>query len=97
MGEMVNRVRNDARAQASVQLRALPLNYLRRAKSATTASSPLKTLRVPFPDGRQSEEEALEAQRALIAFDPELKTDGVLRLNVRRHRQQVRRMTGDHT
>ena len=80
MGEMLNRVRNDARAQASVQLRALPFSYLRRAKTAANRQQSVEDyLRFLFLTGSKESEEAQEAQRALIAYDAELKTDGVLR------------------
>jgi hypothetical protein len=80
VGEMVGRVRGDARLHAASQLRALPLSYYKRARAAANRQQAIEDyLRFLFLTGNKSGTEAADAQRALLAYDPELKTDGVLR------------------
>jgi hypothetical protein len=80
VGEMVVRVQGDARSNASAQLRALPLSYYKRARAAANRQQAIEDyLRFLFLTGNKSGTEASDAQRALLAYDPELKTDGVLR------------------
>jgi hypothetical protein len=77
---MVVRVQGDARSNASAQLRALPLSYYKRARAAANRQQAIEDyLRFLFLTGNKSGTEASDAQRALLAYDPELKTDGVLR------------------
>jgi hypothetical protein len=80
VGEMGGRVRAEARAHALSHLRALPLSYYRRARSAANRQQAVEDyVCFLFLTGDKQGGEALEAQRALMTFDPELKTDGVLR------------------
>ncbi|HEX7957998.1 MAG TPA: hypothetical protein VF508_13700, partial [Pyrinomonadaceae bacterium] len=80
MGDMAGRVMNDARARAFAQLSALPSGYYKRARTATNRQQAVEDyLRFLFLTREKGGGEAQEAQRALLAYDPELKTDGVLR------------------
>jgi hypothetical protein len=80
VGEMGGRVRAEARAHALAHLRALPLGYYRRARGAANRQQAVEDyVCFLFLTGDKQGGEALEAQRALLTFDPELETDGVLR------------------
>lgn len=80
MGDMAGRVMNDARSRAFAQLSALPSSYYKRARTATNQQQAVEDyLRFLFLTREKGGSEAQEAQRALLAYDPELKTDGVLR------------------
>lgn len=78
--QMGRKVKGEARAKAYEQLRALPLSYYTRARSAANRQQAIEDyLRFLFLTRDKNGSEAQEAQNALLAYDPELKTDGVLR------------------
>jgi len=77
---IVAKVEQSARLMAVAQLRELPLSYYKRAQS--TANRPQSVedyLRFLFLTGNKSGSEAHQAKAFLIAYDPELNSDGVLR------------------
>lgn len=78
--QMLQKIKNDAYTVAIAQLRALPANYYVRARSAANRQQSIEDyVRFLFLVQDKSKSEAQEAQRILISFDPELRTDGVLR------------------
>jgi hypothetical protein len=80
LGHMVNEVKGEAHAKAYAQLRALPLSYYARARAAVSRPQAVEDyLRFLFLTRDKNGNEAQEALRFLLAFDPELTTDGVLR------------------
>ena len=80
LSQMTAKLRSDARSRAYEQLRALPLSYYTRARSSSNRQQAVEDyLRFLFLTRDKGGEQALEAQRALVAHDPELKTDGLLR------------------
>lgn len=80
MDKMSRQLRIDANSRASSLLRSLPLSYYKRAKSAVNRQQSVEDyLRFLFLTGNKNGSEAEEAKRFLLAFDAELKTDGVLR------------------
>lgn len=80
MRAMLDEVKSQAQQRALYQLSQLPLSYYTRARtSANRQQSVEDYLRFLFLTNSKGSGEALEAQRALVAYDPELKTDGVMR------------------
>jgi hypothetical protein len=80
MRQMLEQVKSGAQQRALFQLSQLPLSYYARARSSANRQQAVEDyLRFLFLTQAKSGGEALEAQRALVAYDPELKTDGVLR------------------
>lgn len=80
MRTMLDEVKGQAQQKAFYQLSQLPLSYYARARSSANRQQSIEDyLRFLFLTGSKGSSEALEAQRALVAFDPELKTDGVMR------------------
>jgi hypothetical protein len=78
--QMSQKIKTDAHAAALSQLSAIPLNYYARARSASNRQQGVEDyLLFFFLTGDKSGGEAQEAQRQLVGFDPELKTDGVMR------------------
>ena len=78
--QMSQKIKSDAYAAALSQLSAIPLNYYARARSASNRQQGVEDyVRFFFLTSDKSGGEAQEAQRQLVAFDPELKTDGVMR------------------
>jgi hypothetical protein len=79
-GAIVGNIKRDAHLLAVAQLRELPLSYYKRAQSAANRQQSIEDyLRFVFLTGDKSGSQAEQARAALIAFDPELTTDGVLR------------------
>jgi tetratricopeptide (TPR) repeat protein len=77
---MIEKLKRDAHLKAFEQLRALPGSYYTRARSSANRQQSVEDyLRFLFLTSDKSGEQAQEAQRALVSFDPELKTDGMLR------------------
>jgi hypothetical protein len=80
MRQMLDEVKSGAQQRALSQLSQLPLSYYARARSSANRQQAVEDyLRFVFLTRDKSGAEAQEAQRALVAYDPELKTDGVLR------------------
>lgn len=80
LSQMTEQIKRQAHLKAYEQLRALPLSYYARARSSANRQQAIEDyLRFIFLTRDKSGEQAQEAQRALVAYDPELKTDGVLR------------------
>jgi hypothetical protein len=80
LNEMISKLRRDAHSLAYTQLSALPLSYFARARTSANRQQAVEDyLRFLFLTRNKNSSEALEAQRYLLAFDPELKTDGTLR------------------
>lgn len=79
-GQIVGKVKNEAYLYATTQLRDLPLSYFRRAQTAANRQQSVEDyLRFVFLTSDKSGTEAQQAKAYLIAFDPELQTDGVIR------------------
>lgn len=80
MRQMIDHVKGGAQQRALYQLSQLPQSYYARARSSANRQQAVEDyLRFIFLTGDKASAEAREAQRALVAYDPELKTDGVLR------------------
>jgi hypothetical protein len=80
LSQMLNTVGREARSRALGQLRQLPLSYYSRAQSAANRQQAMEDyLRFLFLTADKNSREAEEAKKALVAFDAELQTDGVLR------------------
>lgn len=80
VAQMIDQIKSRARVAALSQLDSLPLSYYTRAKSAANRQRAVEDyLRFLFMTRDKSGSEAKEAQGFLVAFDPELKTDGVMR------------------
>jgi hypothetical protein len=78
--QMVQKIKNDAYAVAMAQLRALPANYYARARTASNLQQSVEDfVRFLFLVQDKNKSDAVEAQRMLLSYDPELTTDGVLR------------------
>jgi len=78
--EMLTKIKREARSRALTHLRQLPLSYYSRAQSAANRQQAMEDyLRFLFLTEIKNSREAEEARKALVAFDPELQTDGVLR------------------
>lgn len=77
---MFNTMKSQAHARAVQDLRNLPFSYFKRAQtSANKLQSVESYLRFLFLTSSKSGIEAEQAKAFLIAYDPELKTDGVMR------------------
>jgi hypothetical protein len=73
-------LRTDASRRAYGLLADLPLSYYKRAKTAANRQQSVEDyLRFLFLTSAKTGTEAEDAKKILLAFDPELKTDGVLR------------------
>ncbi len=80
MRQMIDQVKSEAQQRALHQLSQLPLSYYARARTSANRQQAVEDyLRFMFLTRDKGSAEAQEAQRALVAYDPELKTDGVLR------------------
>ncbi len=78
--QMIEQVKSGAQQRALHQLSQLPMSYYARARSSANRQQAVEDyLRFIFLTRDKGGAEAQEAQRALIAYDPELKSDGVLR------------------
>ena len=79
-GRIAGKIKSDAFMHATTQLRELPLSYYRRAQTAANRQQSVEDyLRFVFLTGDKSGTEAQQAKAYLLAFDPELTTDGVIR------------------
>lgn len=77
---MLEEVKGKAQQRAFYQLSQLPMSYYARARSSANRQQAVEDyLRFIFLTRDKGGNEAQEAQRALLTYDPELKTDGVLR------------------
>jgi hypothetical protein len=80
LSQMFNKIRNEAHLRAVESLRGLPSSYYRRAQSSANKQQAIEGyLRFLFLTSNKSGSEAEQAKAFLIAYDPELSTDGVLR------------------
>lgn len=80
MRQMLEEVKSGAQQRALQQLSQLPMSYYGRARSSANRQQAVEDyLRFIFLTRDKGGNEAEEARRALVAYDPELKTDGVLR------------------
>jgi len=78
-GGIVAKIKRDANSAAIAQLRDLPLSYYHRAQSTSNRQQSVEDyLRFVFLTSNKSGSEAEQAKSFLIAYDPELKTDGIL-------------------
>lgn len=80
LSQMLTNVKREARSRALAYLQTLPASYYHRAQSNPNQLPAAEDyLRFLFLTANKNSREAEEAKRALVAFDPELQTDGVLR------------------
>jgi hypothetical protein len=78
--KLSSQLKADANRRAYVLLADLPLSYYKRAKTAANRQQSVEDyLRFLFLTSAKNSAEAEDAQKLLLAFDPELKTDGILR------------------
>jgi hypothetical protein len=78
--QMFNKIRSEAHLKAVDSLRGLPSSYYRRAQSSANKQQAVESyLRFLFLTSNKSGSDAEQAKALLIAYDPELNTDGVLR------------------
>ncbi len=79
-GRIAGKIKSDAFLHATTQLRELPLSYYRRAQSAANRQQSVEDyLRFVFLTRDKSGSEAQQAKAYVVAFDPELTTDGIIR------------------
>lgn len=79
-GGIVGKIKREAYMMAVAQLQELPISYYKRAQSGANRTQTVEDyLRFVFLTGSKSSTEAQQAKASLIAFDPELTTDGVMR------------------
>ena len=80
LGQMFSKIRSEAHARAVETLRSLPSSYYRRAQSSANKQQAIESyLRFLFLTSNKSGSEAEQSKAFLVAYDPELTTDGVLR------------------
>ncbi|MBV8855791.1 MAG: hypothetical protein JOZ02_02420 [Acidobacteria bacterium] len=80
MRQMIEQVKGGAQQRALSQLSQLPLSYYARARTSANRQQAVEDyLRFIFLTRDKGSAEVQEAQRTLVAYDPELKTDGVMR------------------
>jgi hypothetical protein len=78
--QMFNKIRTEAHLRAVDSLRGLPSSYFRRAQSSATKQQSIESyLRFLFLTTDKSGSEAEQAKNFLVAYDPELSTDGIMR------------------
>jgi len=78
--QMINEVKREAHVRVAEQLRSLPLSYYARARGAANRQQAVEDyLRFLFLTSNKETGEAQDARSFLVGYDPELKTDGVLR------------------
>ncbi len=79
-GGIVLKIKQEAHRIALTQLRDLPFSYYKRAQSSPNRQQSVEDyLRFVFLSRDKSGSEAQQARAFLIAYDPELTTDGVMR------------------
>ena len=80
LDQMTAQIKGQARLRAQGLLQDLPLSYYTRARSALNKPQAVEDyLRFLFLTGDKNSAEARSAQKFLLDFDLELKTDGILR------------------
>lgn len=80
LSQMFNKIRMEAHSKAVNSLRSLPSSYYQRAQTSANKQQALESyLRFLFLTSDKSGSEAEQAKAFLIAYDPELSTDGILR------------------
>jgi hypothetical protein len=80
LSQMFTKLQGDARPRAIASLRSLPSSYYSRAQSAGNKQQAVENyLRFLFLTSNKSGADAEQAKAFLIAYDPELSSDGVLR------------------
>lgn len=80
LSQMFTKISNDAQSRAVGFLRELPSSYYRRAQSSANKAQAIESyMRFLFLTSNKSGSDAEQAKAFLIAYDPELSTDGVLR------------------
>jgi hypothetical protein len=78
--QMIEKLKGDSYSIAVAQLGQLPLSYYERARTATNRQQGVEDyLRYLFLTKDKNGNEAREATNAVVAFDPELSTDAVMR------------------
>lgn len=79
-GTLVAKIKGEAHLAAVTELRNLPFSYYKRAQSTPNRQQSVEDyLRFIFLTRDKSSAEAEQAKSFLLAYDPELKTDGILR------------------
>lgn len=80
LSQMFSKMQGEARAKAVDSLRTLPGSYYSRAQSAGNKQQAIESyLRFLFLTSDKTGTEAEQAKAFLVAYDPELSSDGVLR------------------
>jgi hypothetical protein len=80
LSQMFSKIRSEAHSKAVDSLRGLPSSYYQRAQSSANKQQALESyLRFLFLTSNKFGSEAEQAKAFLVAYDPELSTDGVLR------------------
>lgn len=80
LSQMFTKISNDAQSRAVGTLRELPSTYYRRAQTSANKAQAIESyLRFLFLTNNKSGSEAEQAKAFLVAYDPELSTDGVVR------------------
>ncbi len=78
--QLTSKLRMDARQIAEQLVRGLPAGYYKRAKTAANRQQSVEDyLRFLFLTNEKNGFDAEDTKKSLLGFDPELKTDGVLR------------------
>lgn len=80
LSQMFSKMQADARVAAIRTLQSLPASYYSRAQSAANKQQTIESyLRYLFLTANKTGAEADQARAYLVAYDPELSSDGVLR------------------
>lgn len=78
--QMTAEIKRDAQQRAYALLQDLPLSFYKRARAAAVKPQAVEDyLRFLFLTSQKNSPDAEDAKKYLLAFDAELKTDGVLR------------------
>ena len=80
LSQMFSKMQTDARPIAVRTLQSLPASYYNRAQSAANKQQAIESyLRFLFLTSNKTGSEADQARAYLVAYDPELSSDGILR------------------
>lgn len=80
LNQMFSKMQSDARLAAIRTLQSLPASYYSRAQSAANKQQTIENyLRYLFLTSNKTGAEADQARAYLVAYDPELSSDGILR------------------
>ena len=80
LNQMFTKMQADARPVAIQTLRSLPTSYYNRAQAAANKQQAIESyLRYLFLTSNKTGAEANQARAYLVAYDPELSSDGILR------------------